>query len=314
MSINSFLLSYPIPVDSIGLGRLVTDPKYPDQDFIQPSFNEISKETASLQSSNPDDTSFTPDIATQKFQDVSEILEHAQGTRLELNLLNILSFATSKPPQNTSTNFTKISSTTCIVRKLRNTGEYFAAACQQPLVRDWLQRKSRRYRNNIYMVCGFRTLADAKIEQASKREAGLDISVNVPATLIAGAAGVPLLAPTMDLDLGGSLATESNSNEKVKYTAAGEQVFTVQYRRVRVSRFSAKKVDSAYLEQGNRWYSFLQSRASQAEDDENVDVVEAELAQSLEPEDLVGQHEKLILGDEEMIFRVDDSYEAMGTP
>ncbi|KAI0378875.1 hypothetical protein F5Y04DRAFT_142121 [Hypomontagnella monticulosa] len=309
MSINSLLLSRPIPVESIQLGRLVLDPKYPDHDFIQPYFDEVSEssspEPSSGQTRNQETPSFIPDIATQRLQNVSDIVEHARGTRLELNLLNLLSFAASKFPHTTSTSITNISSSLCIIRQLRNTSDYFTAVCKQPLVRDWLQRESMRFSPNVYMICGFRTLVDARVEQSSNRSADLEMSTAIPASLIAAAAGAPIIIPTIDMDLSAGLTTYRISKETAKYTANGEQVFAVQYRKVRFSRFSAKRLDKAYLERGNRWHSLLQSRAGQGIDNAAVDVVEAELDETLSPADLLGEYETFVLDDEEMIVRID---------
>ncbi|KAI2633581.1 hypothetical protein GGS26DRAFT_51738 [Hypomontagnella submonticulosa] len=309
MSINSLLLSRPIPVESMQLGRLVLDPKYPDQDFIQPCLNEAaetnSPEQSPGRSRNRDSSSFAPDIATQRFQNFSEIIEHARGTRLELSLLNLLSFAASKSPHTTSTSITNISSSVCIIRQLRNTSDYFTAICRQPPVRDWLQRESTKFSPNVYLVCGFRSLVDARVEQASNHNTELSMSTAIPGSLIVAAAGVPIVIPALDLDLGAGLSTYSTSKEAAKYTATGEQVFAVQYRKVRFSRFSAKRVDKACLERGNRWHSLVQSRPGETGDD--IDVVEAELEEMLPLTDLLGEYESFTLDDEEMFVRIDSN-------
>lgn len=73
MSLTSLLLNRPIPRESIELGRLVLDPKYPDQDFCQPSF-PVDPSDQSLDATNPITPSSIPDVATQRLEDFREVL------------------------------------------------------------------------------------------------------------------------------------------------------------------------------------------------------------------------------------------------
>lgn len=116
-------------------------------------------------------------------------------------------------------------------------------------MRAWLEEECKRPKSTVYLVCGFKALTDARVEPARHHETDISVSVAVPAAVIAGAAAVPAPIPLdSGLDVGGSPLLTSASSEKVGYTAAGEQVFAVQYRKIRFSRFSTKKADKAYLE------------------------------------------------------------------
>ncbi|KAL8296251.1 hypothetical protein RB600_001639 [Gaeumannomyces tritici] len=88
MSIANLLLNRPIPRESIELGRLVLDPKYPDQDFCQPFTQNPGDE--SLDAIYPITPSFKPDVATQRLENFHTVLERTRGTRLELSLLKLL--------------------------------------------------------------------------------------------------------------------------------------------------------------------------------------------------------------------------------
>ncbi|KAL8364752.1 hypothetical protein RB595_003838 [Gaeumannomyces hyphopodioides] len=289
MSIANLLLNRPIPRESIELGRLVLDPKYPDQDFCQPFAQSPGDEP--LDAKYPP---FKPDVATQRFENFHTVLERTWGTRLGLSLLKLLA-ATDFTPTRSET----ITAPLCVIHQLRSASAYFSAACRETYVRTWLEKESQRPYSKVYLVCGFKTLTDARVGQARCHKTKLDASVAVPAAVIATAGGVP--APGSYLGIGGSVSSTSASAEEVGYTAAGEQVFAVQYRKIRFSLFSAQKVDKAYLEKGNRWKSYLSTRAGE-DIDEGVD---AEVAGAVTPLDLIGTYESVDLDGEQILYRVD---------
>lgn len=296
---TSLLLNRPIPRGSIELGRLVLDPKYPDHDFCQPSFRGGLSDASSA-ATNP---AFSPDVAIQRLENFHQVLQRTRGTRLHLSLLNLLSAAPSAAPAHSSTTVT---STGCIIHQLRDPGAYFAAACRDTTVRAWLEKESQRPYSTVYLVCGFEALTDARVELARHHKTDLTVSAAVSAAAIAGATGVPAAVPMVSgLDVGGSLSLTSEASEKIGYIAAGEQVFAVQYRRIRFSWFSTQKVDKVYLEKGNRWKSFLSERAGRAGEDVE-DGVHAEVAEPIALPDLLGMYESFESGGEQILYRVDE--------
>lgn len=300
MSLTSLLLNRPIPRESIGLGRFVLDPKYPDQDFCQPSFPAGPSDQL-LDNTNPTTAPFTPDVAIQRLENFHEILKRTQGTRLELNLLSLLSVAPSNPARFSTT----VTATRCITHQLRNASIYFSAVCQQPKVRAWLEKESRRPTSTVYLVCGFKTLIDARVDLERHHETDLSVTASLPAAVIAGAAGVPApIPPDSGLDVSGSVTLTNESSEEVGYTAVGEQVFAVQYRKIHFSWFSTQKVDRAYLKRGNRWKSYLDVRGGPTEADID-DGVDAEVADPIAQPDLMGTYDSFELNGEEILYRVD---------
>jgi hypothetical protein len=300
MSLTSLLLNHPISRESIDLGRLVLDPKYPDQDFCQPSF-QADRSDQSLDATNPIAPLFIPDVATQRVENFHEVLQRTRGSRLELSLLNLLSVAPSAP-----TSFSAIvSATHCVTHQLRNASDYFSAACRQTDVRAWLDKESRNPSRTVYLVCGIKILIDARVDMHRHRETNLDVTASLPASMITSAAGVPIpISLVSSLDISGTVSLAKQSNENVGFTAIGEQVFAVKYRKIHFSWFSSQKVDKAYLEKGNRWKSYLSVRAGQAEGDVN-DGVNAEVVDPLALPDLIGTYESSDLDGEQILYRVE---------
>ncbi|EYB21524.1 hypothetical protein FG05_04897 [Fusarium graminearum] len=278
-------LSLPIPRSSVELGRLVLDPKYPNQDFCQPT---IKKDPTQ---GDQNATGF--EIETQQFKDFRGTVTRAKGTRLEASLLNILSLAPSSPKSTSTT----VTGPLCVLHQLGDTNAFFKAACQQTHVRIWLEEQSWRLRSTVYLVCGFEALADANVSLAREDKTSLDMSVNVPSALLTAPTGVPV--PGLDVGAGVSVSRESSEN--VEYTAVGEQVFSIQYRKISFSWFSPHKVDKAHLEKGNRWVSCMSTRSGQGDDE----CIECEVAEPIAPSDLVGKYESVEIDGETILYKAE---------
>lgn len=278
MSLTSLILDRPIPRDFIELGRLVLDPKYPNQDFCQPSLES--------------------DAATQRFENFQETLERSRNTRLEIKLLSLLSLTPSAPRKSSTT----ITSRLCVIHQLREPNAYFSRACGEESVRSWLEEGSRSLYDNVYLVCGFKTLTDAEVAVSRSNGAEIEVSAGVSGSLITAAAGVPLPILTdsgLDVSVGFSSANERSGSSG--YTATGEHVYAVQYRKIKFSMFSSRKAEKAYLERGNRWKSFVGARAGDGVDD-GIDV---EIAEPIGLPDLMGDYEALELDNgEKLLYRV----------
>lgn len=278
MSLTSLILDRPIPRDFIELGRLVLDPKYPNQDFCQPSLPS--------------------DVATQRFENFQETLERSRNTRLEIKLLSLLSLTPSAPRKSSTT----ITSRLCVIHQLREPNAYFSRACGEESVRSWLEEGSRSLYDNVYLVCGFKTLTDAEVAVSRSSGAEVEVSAGVSASLITAAAGVPVPILTdsgLDVSVGFSSANERSGSSG--YTATGEHVYAVQYRKIKFSMFSSRKAEKAYLERGNRWKSFVGARAGDGVDN-GIDV---EIAEPIGLPDLMGDYEALELDNgEKCLYRV----------
>jgi hypothetical protein len=148
-------------------------------------------------------------------------------------------------------------------------------------------------------------MIDGRVDLERHRETNLGMTASLPAAVITSAAGVPAPIPLVSgLDISSSISLVKSSNEGVGYTAIGEQVFAVQYRKIHFSWFTTQKVDKAYLEKGNRWISYLAVRAGQPEGNAN-DGVDAEVSDPLALPDLMGTYESSELDGEQILYRVD---------
>lgn len=71
---------------------------------------------------------------------------------------------------------------------------------------------------------------------------------------------------------------QSSRDNDISFRAPGEQLFTVQYRKVQFGWFSSKEVGEAFLEAKGRWKRFCEIRGPE----DQKDMVEVSLADDLE--------------------------------
>ncbi|KAK8200564.1 uncharacterized protein BKA78DRAFT_25865 [Phyllosticta capitalensis] len=259
MSEPLLLLNVLLPITEIQLGRLVINTHWPNQDFFQ-----------------ADEGLALDDVQTQRLENFSYSVESKDSSKFNGMLSSLLSGARDSGDGSSIS----LSSSVCITRQLQNSGQLFERICASRKTRAWLESAIRR-RKSVYLVTAFKTVADAEISKGKSRTSSLEGQVKLPATLAATANGIPL--PDGILDVGAGASTTKERSEQSSFLAKGEQVFAVQYRKVRISWFKRRQVDDAYLEPGNRWKMYLGGRG---DDDEEDSIVEAELAGGISEGDL----------------------------
>ncbi|KAK4085605.1 uncharacterized protein Triagg1_595 [Trichoderma aggressivum f. europaeum] len=266
MPTPSVLLETLLPVNAVRLGRLVLDVRNPEQDFFEP------------------DESTTKVVIAQQLDNFSYSSKQGASSGLHLILSTLIS------GQRSSENCSKIdlSSSICITRRLENSGQFFGQLCEDSKTRYWLERALRK-RQDVYLVTGTRTVADAKIGITESKSRSSEGKAQVPASLAAGAVGIPF--PDGVLDIGTEIKRSVDGSDQTDFVAPGEQIFAVQYRKVRVSWFSNKDVDRASLESGNRWKVYLGARGEGDEAAEKV--VDMQVGDYVQNEDFDESYELL---------------------
>lgn len=252
---TAVILNHLLPVGAVDLGRLVLNVWEPSQDFYQPKLLERN-------------------ILVQRIERFTDVLSQIKDSRLHGSLTAAFStvFSTRKHSS------TSISSSTCITRQLQNSNDYFLELCQLAKARAWMESAVRR-NLSVFLVVGVKTLTDADIKQKEERLRERSVDVEVPVMTVASAAmaGAGMVLPlgdSLDPSLGKSRTRTFDT--KSEYTAPGEHIYAVQYRKVRFRRFTSCKVDHSSLESGNRWKVYVGSRGSETGGDN--DGIEASLS------------------------------------
>ena len=271
--------------DAVDLGRLVLDLNSPEQDYFDPKF-PIDSEA----------------IIVRQQLNFSEILQHTRGSKLHGFLTTILTNSYFKRDEKQLS----ISSLRNTTYQLKNSSNVFERICEINLAKKWIEKAIGRG-CSVYMVVGIQTLLDAELSERNVKANGRAIDGMLPVnSVVSTAAGIPM--PLMNfLGAGGGASRSENGGTLTNFIADGEQVYAVQYRKINFLWYSSKKLDNATLEKGNRWKVYwLRSGGDEVEvdDEDDEDVVEAEVKESLSTSDLTQgvSYERFEIDDQEVIL------------
>ncbi|RMZ88442.1 hypothetical protein DV736_g4332, partial [Chaetothyriales sp. CBS 134916] len=246
------LTELPIPRDQISLGSFVCNLKHPNLDAhnsVAPSLDDIHTSSQTGYSSLVRlrrTTSFRPHLAVfgldlTEENDVGLILEATKG----------------------------------LLYELKNPTDLFQRVCQNPQTQRWLQ-DAEDARKDIYFITGLRSLFDARVRQGNKHSAAHGVEIDVPLDAVASGAavGIPL---SLGGDVGMQVGRDSSCAIGHEFRAPGEQIYAVQYRRVKVKFFRSRDATPQALEHKVCWKDILVARSQPGD----VDMVEAETFLSL---------------------------------
>jgi len=255
--------------DAVQLGRLVLNAEHPEQDFF------------SLHPLSPADDS----VATIKLETFQDTLIQSDGSQFRTFLMKHLSMTFDI----TDHSITAVDAATCQTSQLKNSGEYFRDLCKDASARQWIERAIRR-RKDIYLVVGIKTLTDPIVTHSQQRSTNNSADIKIPVKQVPSAIGP-------GFGFGGSRTNDFGQDSCCK--GVGEQVYSVQYRKIRFEKFSSRDVDRTFLENGNRWKLFVSRRG---EEDGYDDIIDLELDDGPERSDLDDDYESLVIDDDEVLF------------
>lgn len=277
----TLILRHFLPYDAVSTGNLVLDVRHPEQEFFTPEAGCI----------------LDKDIVTQHLENFSYVMDQTKGSGLHAYLTTF--FSTSSSSQRTSN--INISSASCITRQLKNPGTIFEQMCGSNRTRAWLERAMRRNKP-VYMVSGIQSLVDTQVNESDERVLQNKASAKMPATLASAISPGAAIPSGETLDFGVGMSRNDRSNERMKFSAPGEQIFAVQYRKIRFSRFSRNDVDDAYLQLSSRWKIYMGSRGGDGTE-QVKDIVDAQASEDLQLDDIKYQYFKTVNVDgEDMMY------------
>ncbi|KAL9591027.1 MAG: hypothetical protein Q9179_007963 [Wetmoreana sp. 5 TL-2023] len=156
--------------------------------------------------------------------------------------------------------------------QLNNPGQWFRDAVQFQDTRKWIERVIDEG-EDIYVVVAYHTLQDARITEYRGVQSSAGGNMVIPVSMALAASGVVVpLGNLADPGLEGSHGQVDD--EQRNFIAPGEQVFAVQYRKVRCRWFASNKIDKMTLAKKTWWEKYDRPRYLQSEAE---DVIEVEL-------------------------------------
>jgi hypothetical protein len=248
------ITSTPIPIENVPLGSLIPD-------FLHPVLDAVPV---------PPVKPTSADLHTSVQTTYKSLVKNYRKTALKPHLA-VLGFDISRDQDVDVI----INSTKGMLYELKAPTTWFRQLCANTEIQEWIQKRAKA-RKAMYFITGYRTFHDARVTNKEKhgQELGGNIDIPLDAIASAAAAGIPL-SVGMDASLEGKF--ERSRQVEEGYTAPGEQIYAIQYRRVAVGWFKSRSADQASLNDKICWKDVITNRGKESEED----MVEADLATAL---------------------------------
>ncbi|KAH8728778.1 hypothetical protein GQ44DRAFT_701969 [Phaeosphaeriaceae sp. PMI808] len=246
---RSILLSqFFLPLAAIELGRFVISFDEPHHDFHDP-----------LCTAGPD---VTEKVQTQ-FDSNHHSARHRSGGS---QLTGVLSSSFSKRLKSSI----RVTAEEAKTYYLNNAGQWFRDAVKSEETRKWIERTIDEG-EDIYIVVAYHTLLNTRITEQLQGQSAAGGTLAIPVSTALAASGVVVpFTNAVDPGFGGSRGTMEN--EQRQFEAPGEQIYAVQYRKVRWTWFSSKKVDKMTLAKKAWWESYDRSRYLDIKIEDSIEV------------------------------------------
>lgn len=252
MKTPAILLNSLLPIESVQLGRFVANAMQPHQDFLDLPAGPQSK-----------------DILIKRHENFKDILNHSRNSKIRSRLTALLSVTYHTEGTSTATLIAEKATT----YQLLNSGNWLQNACAADETRTWLE-KCLEYTEDLYLVVGYYTLTNPSCTR--KSTFGGSTGGGIQLSAAAGGA-VPDLVQNV---LGARVNSlrEVNNQRECAFSGSGEQIYAVQYRKLRFSWYSSRDIKKSFLEPNNRWKVFWDpgARGEENEDDGEDDVLEVD--------------------------------------
>jgi hypothetical protein len=255
MSPSILLSQFFLPLSAVSLGRFVISLDDPHQDFYDP-----------LRDSGPE--------VTEKVQTQYDSVRHSiKHQNVASQLTTFLSSSFSKRLKVSI----RITADQAKTYYLNDVGQWFRDAVQSKETQKWIERTIDEG-EDIYVVVAYHTLFDARIMEQRGEQSAVsgNLSIPVPTALTAPGVVVPF-TNIADSGLGGF--RNRIEDEQNQFIAPGEQIFAVQYRKVRWRWFTSNKVDKMSLAKKAWWERYDRPRYLESESEDMIEVeLEDEIA------------------------------------
>lgn len=165
--------------------------------------------------------------------------------------------------------------------QLENFGTWLQDACGKGDTRQWFEQMLQTY-NRMYLVVAFHTLTNAEVVQQAVVKRTTTGGVKVSGVLM----GVGPVDNLLSSRFNSETQTESRSESSM--SASGEQVYAVEYRKIRFRWFSSRTIENSSLEKSNRWKVFMQDLRGEEEtsdEEDEDDVLDVDLEDDEEQSD-----------------------------
>src|SRR5947207_14007060 len=198
-----------LPLESIKLGRFVLNPDEPYQDYLDPACD------------------LTPEILKRPQLRYLDVQNTAKTTGLAAELTSLVSASRSKQ----KTKLVAVTTEQSTIYQLANSGQWYNAALKDQETREWIDEVNGTG-EEVYVMVGYQTMVDATVCGDMARLKNFQARLQLPVSEAASATGA--VATIGDVaDPGLDMHGRRDDDTRTQFVAAGEQIYAVQYRKVR---------------------------------------------------------------------------------
>lgn len=259
----SLLPQYLLPLSAVTLGRFIIDRDDPQQDYHDPQPAISPKSSSEVQLNYSSSSSSEKDA--RKASKLTNLLSTNFSERLNAQI--------------------KVTSPQAKTYYLHNVGQYFREAVTLEATQKWIIDRIDDGDDEIYVVTAFHTLLDAQVVERSGKSSDVGGGVEIPVSTILAASGVIVpMAETLDSRIEGSKGYKSS--EQRRFKAPGEQIFAVQYRKMKFRWFASKDIEHMVFDKKPFWKRYDSRKLRGSKD--LKDAIEVELEDQDDEEDLQG--------------------------
>jgi hypothetical protein len=246
MASKLILTDVPFTLEDIQLGSLIPNIRTPHQDALA-ARTAISGKDYTIRTHKNFKTLLNSEHALSFSAYLTKLLsiEHSPGSKVHLEL----------------------SSKEGIIYEMSQPKKWFKDLCKLKEVQDWLQ-EGIDDGQDTFMITGFRTLRDAKLEQRGEASSQTKFQADVPVGEVMGG-----VAPGDVAHVGFKGSHTSKEEHEDTAEMEGERIYALCYRKVRHSWHGRKSVDNAFLQSRNIWRAFSDTRS----DDEDGKFLEVDI-------------------------------------
>ena len=136
--------------------------------------------------------------------------------------------------------------------------------------------------SDVFLIVGYQTLFNAKVIAKKDASRQTEVTAKVPVTDAVTHGASTQLTSSKPLDVGIKGSSSPKHTQQASLIGAGEQLYAVQFRRVKFDFRKSDAVEASKLAKEHVWLRYKDVRTGG--DDEGVDIVESGLDDDLELE------------------------------
>lgn len=172
-------------------------------------------------------------------------------------------------------------SSRCRTYQMDNSSTWYRKACKDEKTREWLNEQIENA-SDVFLIVGYQTLFNAKVNVEKDANRQTQGTAEIPVTDAMTHGASTQLTSSKPLDMGVKGASSAKQSHQASLIGVGEQLYAVQFRRVKFDFRKSDTVEASKLAQEHVWLRYKDVRTGG--DDEGVDIVGSDLDDDLELE------------------------------